>query len=64
MIASLPTGTRTCPSAYATFRERSSLRLTHEEAGCLQARILTAVPDSLPTWVVGLEVATNIEAPR
>ena len=64
MIASLPTGTRTCPSAYATFRERLSFRLTHEEAGCLRACILIAVPDSLLVWVVGLEVATNIEAPR
>jgi hypothetical protein len=35
----------TCPR---DLWERSSLRLTHEEAYYLRARILTAVPDSLP----------------
>jgi len=50
----------TCPR---DLWERSSLRLTHEEADYLRARILTAVPDSLLAWVVGLGAATNVAAP-
>jgi len=50
----------TCPR---DLWEISSLRLTHEEADYLRARILTAVPDSLLARVVGLGVATNVDAP-
>jgi hypothetical protein len=57
------TRSRTSPPARATCGERSSLRLMHEEAGCLRACILIAVPDSLSAWVVGLGVTTNTEAP-
>ncbi len=40
--------------------DRSSLRLTHEEADYLRARILTAVPGSLLARVVALGVATDV----